>query len=268
MGMTDYIVMFSGGLTSYEAARRAIEVHGHDNVRIWFSDTNTEDEDLYRFNRDVERILEHPIEVLHNDGETVWDIFEWRKIMGNSRLDPCSHHLKRQPLARKLKAEYPNPEDAVVVLGMDGIEDCKRTERAAKNQLPYKTWFPLLEEPIVMKSHISKSLKEIGVERPRLYDLGFSHNNCGGFCVKAGLGQFAHLLKQLPERYAYHEKKEQEFREFIGKDVSIMRDRRNNETKPMTMRAFRERIEGGETFAYDTGWECLCFVESQEPEWL
>lgn len=266
--MTDYIVMFSGGLTSYEAARRTIEAHGHDNVRIWFSDTNTEDEDLYRFNNDVERILDHPIEVLDNDGETVWDIFERRKIMGNSRLDPCSHHLKRQPLAKKLKAEYPNPDDAIVVLGMDGIEDCKRTERAAKNQLPYKTWFPLLEEPIVMKSHISRDLKQLGIERPRLYDLGFSHNNCGGFCVKAGLGQFAHLLKQLPERYAYHEKKEQEFREFIGKDVSIMRDRRNNETKPMTMKAFRERIEGGESFAYDTGWECLCFVESQEPEWL
>ena len=256
--MTDYIVMFSGGLTSYEAARRTIEAHGHDNVRIWFSDTNQE----------VERILEHPIEVLDNEGNTVWDIFFKVRLIGNSRLDPCSQRLKRKPLRKKLEKEYPNPEDAIVVLGMDGIEDCKRTERAAKNQLPYKTWFPLLEEPIVMKSHISRQLKELGIERPKLYDLGFSHNNCGGFCVKAGFGQFAHLLKVLPERYAFHEQKEEEFREFIEKDVTILRDRRGGTTKPMTLKAFRERIEGGENFSYDTGWECLCFVENEELEWL
>ena len=119
-----------------------------------------------------------------------------------------------------------------------------------------------------MKSHISKALKELGVDRPRLYDLGFSHNNCGGFCVKAGLGQFAHLLKVLPERYAHHEQKEHEFREFIGKDVSILRDRRGGETQSMTLEAFRGRIEEGEEFSYDTGWECLCFVETEELEWL
>ena len=171
-------------------------------------------------------------------------------------------------MKKKLKAEYPNPDDAVVILGMDGIEDCNRVERAAKNQLPYKTWFPLLEEPIVMKSHISKQLKEIGIDRPKLYDLGFSHNNCGGFCIKAGFGQFAHLLKVLPERYAHHEQKEQEFREFIGKDVSILRDRRDKTTTPMTLESFRKRVENGEEFAYDTGWECLCFVETEELEWL
>ena len=266
--MTDYIVMFSGGLTSYEAARRTIEAHGHDNVRIWFADTNTEDEDLYRFNADVERILEHQIEVIDNEGMSVWDWFFKAKMMGNSRLDPCSMNLKRKPLRKKLEAEYPNPDDAVVVLGMDGIEDCNRTERAAKHQLPYKTWFPLLEEPIVMKSHISKELKKLGVERPRLYDYGFSHNNCGGFCVKAGIGQFAHLLKVFPERYSYHEQKELEFRKFIGKDVSIMRDRRNGESKPMTMQHLRKRIEQGEVFHYDTGWECLCFIETKDIEWL
>ena len=205
---------------------------------------------------DVERILEHPIEVLDNDGNDIWDVFFKRKMLGNSRLDPCSHILKRQSLKRKLKAEYPNPDDAVVVLGMDGIEDCNRIERAAKNQLPYQTWFPLLEEPIVMKSHISRSLTKLGVARPRLYDLGFSHNNC------------AHLLKVLPERYAHHEQKENEFREFIGKDVSVLRDRRDGTTTPMTLSAFRERVENGEEFVYDTGWECMCFVETEQLEWL
>ena len=41
----DCIVMYGGGLTSYEVARRAIERFGHDAVEIWFADTRTEDED-------------------------------------------------------------------------------------------------------------------------------------------------------------------------------------------------------------------------------
>lgn len=266
--MVDYIVMFSGGLTSYEAARRSIEKHGRERVRIWFADTNTEDEDLYRFNADVERILDHPIEVLDNEGKTVWDVFFHQKMMGNTRMDPCSKFLKRQPLARKLKDEYPNPEDAVVVLGMDGIEDCNRTERAAKNQLPYQTWFPLLEEPIIPKSQIARDLKKLGVERPRLYDQGFLHNNCGGFCVKAGVGQFAHLLAVNPERYAYHEAKEQEFREWRDKDVAILRDRRGGQTKPMTMADLRIRVEQGEQFPFETGWSCMCFTDTEDLEWL
>ncbi len=241
--MVDYIVMFSGGLTSYEAARRSIEKHGRERVRIWFADTNTEDEDLYRFNADVERILDHPIEVLDNEGKTVWDVFFHQKMMGNTRMYPCSKFLKRQPLARKLKDEYPNPEDAVVVLGMDGIEDCNRTERAAKNQLPYQTWFPLLEEPIIPKSQIARDLKKLGVERPRLYDQGFLHNNCGGFCVKAGVGQFAHLLAVNPERYAYHEAKEQEFREWRDQNVADLRGRRGGQTKPKTLGGLRNKGE-------------------------
>ena len=58
---TDCIVMYGGGLTSYEAAKRAIERYGHSAVEIWFADTRTEDEDLYRFNRDVEKLLNHNI---------------------------------------------------------------------------------------------------------------------------------------------------------------------------------------------------------------
>ena len=60
---TDCIVMYGGGLTSYEAARRAIDRYGHDTVEIWFADTRMEDEDLYRFNLDVERLLNHKIKI-------------------------------------------------------------------------------------------------------------------------------------------------------------------------------------------------------------
>lgn len=262
--MLTYIVMYSGGLTSFEAARRTIEKHGHDNVRIWFADTNTEDEDLYRFNKDVEKLLNHKIEILDNDGLDVWDIFTKRKYLGNSRKDPCSEMLKRKPLRKKLKLEYPNPKDAVVVLGMDNLEDCKRIERAKKAQLPYECWTPLTEEPLITKSGIRRWLNDRGIKIPSLYEKGFQHNNCGGFCVKAGIGQFAHLYEVMPDRFDYHMRKENEFRDMIGKDVSILRDRSNYQTKPMTLETLKERIQNGKKYKYDTGFSCLCFVEAEE----
>lgn len=259
-----YIVMYSGGITSFESARRAIEKYGHDRVRLWFADTNSEDEDLYRFNKDVERLLNHSIEVIDNDGLDIWDIFFQHKYLGNSRIDPCSHNLKRKPLREKLLREYPNPADAIVVLGMDDVEDCKRIERAKKAQEPYECWTPLTDEPFISKAGIRRWLEANGVPIPSLYDKGFQHNNCGGFCVKAGFGQFAHLYQTMPERYEYHMNREQEFREVFQKDVSILRDRRNNTTKPMTMLEFKKRLDSGETFQYDTGWSCLCFVGEGE----
>jgi len=262
----DYVVMYSGGVTSFEAARRAIEKHGKDNVRLWFADTLIEDEDLYRFNDDVEEYLGVDIEVI-SEGLSVWDVFFKERFIGNTRADPCSKILKREALRKKLKKEYPNPDDVVVILGMDDIEDCNRWKAAEKAQAPYSVWFPLMDGEPMMKTDIIRWLQENDIEPPRLYKMGFKHNNCGGFCVKAGLGQFAHLYKTMPERYAYHENKEEEFREFIGKDVSILRDRRNNTTKPLTMRQLRERIDAGESFAYDSDWSCMCFVVIED-EWL
>ena len=60
---TDCIVMYGGGLPSYEAAKRSIDRYGRESVEIWFADTRMEDEDLYRFNRDVEILLQHNITI-------------------------------------------------------------------------------------------------------------------------------------------------------------------------------------------------------------
>jgi len=94
---------------------------------------------------------------------------------------------------------------------------------------------------------------------PRLYKWA-EHNNCGGFCVKAGQAHFARLLHNMPERYAYHESEEQVFRTRTGKDVAIMRDRSGGDTKPLTMKAFRESIQNGGLFDQDDEGGCNCFA--------
>ena len=92
--------------------------------------------------------------------------------------------------------------------------------------------------------------------------MGFPHNNCGGFCIKAGHAHFAHLLKTMPERYRWHEEQEEKMRAQIG-DYSVMKDRRHGTTKSLTLRYLREMIELG-VRDYDTeDWGGFgCSVES------
>lgn len=64
--------------------------------------------------------------------------------------------------------------------------------------------------------------------------------------MRAGQGQFAALLLMRPESFAVWEAEEADFREWIGKDVAILRDRRNKETKPMPLSVLRDRVMKGE----------------------
>ncbi len=330
--------MYGGGLTSYEAARRAIDRYGSENVEIWFADTRMEDDDLYRFNRDVERILNHEIRVF-DQGLDVWGIFRRERFLGNSRVDPCSKFLKRVPLRKELESRFPNwccvecgvawskkenreivvqdldgrlisegvcancasidmdysksveeisrileergadSPDARrimssiagrvercsenskfvrVVLGMDNIEDCDRMHRAKAYWRPFVNWFPLAEQPFKNKTKIIEDLRGLGVKEPRLYAAGFAHNNCGGFCVKAGVGQMVHLWKTLPERYMEHETKELEFQDFIGSDVTILTETRKGVRRNLTLRELRKRAEQGEEFRFNKGTACAC----------
>jgi len=119
----------------------------------------------------------------------------------------------------------------------------------------------------VDKADLFDALRARGVEPPRLYADGFEHNNCGGFCIKAGQAQFERLLRTNRDRYLEHEAKELDLRAFLEKDVAIMRDRGDDDSRPLTMQEFRERIEvpGQEALFDTTDWgSCSCFDAGDE----
>ena len=90
------------------------------------------------------------------------------------------------------------------------------------------------------------------------------YNNCGGFCVKAGMAQFQALLEEFPDRYKFNEEKELEWQEKTGKKYTVMTRRVDGKKIPMTMREFRERVEAGESFKKE-GWGfCNCFIPQQQ----
>jgi hypothetical protein len=255
-----YVVMFSSGAGSWAAARLIVDAHGADNVTLLFTDTAMEDEDNYRFLNDAAADLGAELVQLR-DGRDVWDVFKDSRMIGNTRLSVCSRILKQEPARAWLNANR-DPETTTVVVGIDWSES-HRMAAVIRSYAPYAVLGPLCDPPYRDRGAIFADLAARGIKRPRLYDMGFAHANCGGFCVRAGQGQFAQLLREMPDRYAWHEKKEQDMRDYLGKDVSILRDRRGGATVPLTLRGLREQIETDESQIdlFDLGG-CGCFVEA------
>lgn len=260
MAITPVVVMFSGGAASYVAALRAKDAYPQASITLLFCDTLMEDEDTYRFLDDAAQRLALPVTRIA-DGRTPWQVFYDERFLGNTRADPCSKILKRQ-LARKW-VEAHMPDGGIIVLGLDACE-LQRIPRVQQAWKPYQVVLPLLWSPPMDKDLCRALIRRSGLQEPRLYALGFPHNNCGGFCVKGGQAHFAHLLTTLPDRYAWHEAQESALRAALGKDVAILRDRRGGKTRPLTLTQLRTHPLSARQ-KLDWGG-CGCFVDPSPSE--
>ena len=242
--MSEHLVFFSGGIGSWAAAKRVAMREEIDHLTLLFADTLIEDEDLYRFLDEAVANIRKDADVEYvkiADGRDPWQVFEDVGFIGNTRVDPCSRILKRE-LMDRWRDEHCDPSVTTLYYGIDWTE-IHRLERVRQRVPEWTVEAPMTEAPSINKSQMLAWCKDEGIEPPRLYAMGFAHNNCGGFCIKSGQAQFQLLLRQMPERYAYHEKREAEVAAKIGTDCSILRDRTRNKTKPLTLRQFRERLE-------------------------
>jgi hypothetical protein len=251
-----YVVNVSGGLTSCEALRRCLDAHGTENTTAVFADTLIEDEDLYRFLADQEEYFGITIHRVQ-DGRTPFQVMKDERYITLQSTAPCSKLLKSKAVDRWIRENIQTEYTAV--FGLDWTEP-HRIKRLARAIAPVKLWCPLAERPYLMKQDIIAQLEHVGIEPPRLYGLGFHHNNCGGGCVKAGQAHWAHLLKVMPERYAEWEQQEEGIRQHLHKNVSILRDRTGGKGRPMTLAQFREKQDNG--YASDDLWGgCGCFLD-------
>lgn len=270
----NHIVHFSGGVGSWAAAKRVAKRHGTERLFLLFADTLMEDEDLYRFIHEAANNIGGEL-VRISDGRTPWEVFRDVRFLGNSLVDPCSRILKRELLDRYV-VEHFDPATTVNYVGIDWTEKHRfegtKTKPGLKQRMAKKGWTfeaPLCEPPLISKSRMLADLECEGIRPPRLYEMGFPHNNCGGFCIKAGHAQFAHLLQVLPDRYLYHEQKEVECQSVVGSQHTILTDRSGDGSKkPLSLREFRRRLESGEYRPRDLeGFEwggCGCAIDDSE----
>lgn len=257
-----HVVMFSGGITSWAAAKRVASKHGTADMNLLFADTLIEDPDLYRFLDDAARDIGVLVSRVA-DGRTPQEVFHDRRYVGNTRIAQCSHLLKQVPCRRWLE-HHCDPADTTVYVGIDWSE-MHRLPGIRSGWAPWTVQAPLCDPPYVDKHGWIKEAREAGLTEPRLYSLGFEHNNCGGGCVRGGQAQWAHLLRVFPDRFASWESFEAEMRLAHG-DVAILRDRAGGVTRPLPLVTLRQRIEASQDAqpAFDTDdWGgCGCFVDA------
>lgn len=255
----NHIVNLSGGLCSFWAGHRIIQRHGTKNTTLLFADTLIEDEDLYAFNRKTEDILGLPITRV-SEGLEPWDLFERQGLIGNDRFPICSVYLKREPLDAFHRANFLEM-NSTLYIGFDWTEE-HRLKDIRETKPTWRIEAPMTQEPIWDKCRMKREAEAIGLPKCKLYELGFPHNNCGGFCVRAGISHFVHLHKVLPERFKYHEGREKncmtKLRERGIEPFSILKDRRGGESKMLTLEMLRLRIESGEQFPKHDWGGCGC----------
>lgn len=237
-----HIILFSGGMASFEVCRRVLSSFDKNDIIILFFDTKIEDEDTYRFIDDCENFFRFPIERLE-DGRNMWQVFRDERFIGNSQKCVCTRVLKRELLIKFLHKKYSQSE-VILYFGLEPFEQ-KRIKKVEDGweKRNIEVSFLLLFEPKGNSKLYKETILSNGLEPPRFYGYGFTHNNCGGACVRAGIAQWIHLYNLFPERYLWHEMQEEITREYLNKDISILKDRRGKITKPLTLRNLREQID-------------------------
>jgi hypothetical protein len=208
------------------------------------------------------------------EGRDPWEIFRDKRFVGNSGKDPCSLIAKRECLA-DWRSEHCHRDGElfgdpdVFLVGIGEHEkhrfygDAKgigiKRANAADGWL-YEAPLIEVEEalnagaqlPAAVLDLLFLPLDQIGPAEPRLYGMGYMHNNCGGFCCKAGQAHWANRFRVQPERFAYDALMERKMRAFLGADVSMLTDRRGGTgKKPMSLDAFADRISAEPTREYE-----------------
>jgi 3'-phosphoadenosine 5'-phosphosulfate sulfotransferase (PAPS reductase)/FAD synthetase len=239
-----HVVQFSGGAGSWAAAKRVAERYGTDSMVLLFADVKDEHPDLYRFIDEAAANVGVPLTVI-SDGRTPRQVMSDERLIGNSRMDPCSKILKRELLDRWCRAHC-DPDETARYIGIDWTE-FDRLETFRNRVHPWKAYAPLCEKPYISKQDALMWLRKERIELPLLYRQGFPHNNCGGACIKAGKGQWAMLLKHDPDRYRAWEEWEETERARLG-DHSILNELNGGTKRVLTLRNYRLRLEADPTY--------------------
>lgn len=261
------VVMFSGGIGSWAAAKRVATQHGTDDLVLLFTDVKGdstdphvgEDEDTYRFIDQAAANVGGEL-VRLSDGRDIWQVFRDRRFLGNSRIANCSTELKQKPARAWLDANC-DPASTTVYVGIDWSET-HRIPAIERGYAPFPALAPMTEPPYLDKAQMITWARREGIEPPRLYGLGFAHNNCGGGCVRAGQGSFVRLLEAMPERFAVWEAKERETAEFLGADVTILKEEVGGVRRNLPLAVLRERHGSQPQLidVFDVGG-CGCFFQ-------
>ena len=207
------VVWFSCGAASAVAAKLAVKKYS--NCEVVYCDTGGEHESNKKFLKDIEKWIGKKITILKNKKyKDHFDVFRDKKFFVKVGFAYCTVELKK-----KLRLEYQLADD-IHIFGYT-LEEKKRIERFNENNPEIYTDWILIDREITKEDCLG-ILWQSGIELPKMYDLGYNHNNCIG-CVKGGIGYWNKIKKDFPS----HFKKMGEIEREVGNSILKYRSGEN-----------------------------------------
>lgn len=192
---------FSAGVSSFIATY--IE---KDNIdKILYTHIDDQHEDTMRFLKDCEKALGKKIEILQSPYKNVNNVIRQFRFINSPYGAKCTSVLKRR-VRKEWEYEHQG-EDLTYIWGYD-IEEKHRAERLLESMPQFNHKFPLIERGL-KKEDCHGILRELGIKRPMMYELGYRNNNCIG-CVKGGMGYWNRIRVDFPEVFKERARLERE----------------------------------------------------------
>ena len=246
----NHIISFSTGLSSAITAERVQQKYG--KAEIVFCDTTIEHPDNYRFMEDIRQrwlsLYGNDITVLR-EGRDPYQVSKDKDIIPNQKIAPCTFKLKIDIFAKYVEDLKP----ATIYIGYDFTELHRFDDTKNNwNNLGFEVQFPLMWEPQEYRPYKQVCREDWEIEPPKMYELGYTHANCGGCCVKQGIGDWMRTLINYPDLYQKAENWELKMRQHpVRKDYALLRDQRNGKVRAMTLLELRQRYESDRSMQPD-----------------
>lgn len=190
-------------------------------------------EDSRRFINDLEQWFGKAIVRIRSQRyATIDEVFEQREYLSGMNGAPCTGEMKFAP-----RMDYQLPSD-IHFWGYTADKlDARRFDRMLADYPLLRQRSPLVEMGL-KKRDTHAILRQHGIKRPYVYDIGFPNGNCIG-CVKSSSPNYWALIRQhFPEVFA---RRNDQARRFGAKPVILRRERGPN-GKWQNVRGFLDEI--------------------------
>jgi len=208
--MPRVISWFSCGAASAVATILAKRKYG-DNLEAVYCEVKEEHPDNKRFLKDFEEVTGIKVKTIVNeqfDG-SIFNVFLNRKFIKGPTGAPCTMVLKKE-----MRKTYQRPDD-IQVFGYT-LEEQHRADRFIDANNEVIEDFILINSGVTKEDCINK-IKDLGIEIPVMYKLGYNNNNCVG-CVKGGMGYWNKIRVDFPEAFDRMAKLERMIGHSLNKD--------------------------------------------------
>ena len=192
-----HIAWFSAGVSSAVATKLVL----NEIDEIVYTHIEDQHPDTLRFLHDCEGWYGRGITMLQSplgSVENACFAAGGRGYVNGPGGAPCTMRLKR-----RVRKEYERQQTQPLVYywGMDASpKEIARASRLREDMPQFEHRFPLIEQGITKRS-AHAMLLTAGIDRPKMYELGYGNNNCIG-CVKGGMGYWNKIRQDFPEVFA------------------------------------------------------------------